>query len=427
MKPVALRSTTSLVLAFALFSACTISPKASAPERPLEERGGLTPARGLVSLDDARAIPVRFRVADAVYAFFVFPGPRLAAWAKRVGAKLDVENGAIVRPGLPPVPLANARDLARRMSGPQNAWLFSTELDLWVPLGGIQERELIRDEDVAVLAPGLPWYAVRLELDEEETGIDIDVDVGGAYWRYVMREPDDHGPVRLTFDAPTNRFTRSSRLERVREATLASLSSLPVREVLLENLHGLSLEPGRLLSRREARALFDEVQRLEGVPWEVVSDGCGERAMIAAAYLTSRGVRPVKVFAVGDLRLDLEPVPIEWSFHVAPAVFVEHEGVIEVLIFDPAVERRPLLLTEWLGRFVKGPVVIDVVPWFQRNAIEWGGFEREADAADKVVRAREALEEVVAEWHQEKAARALEEAAAERAQISGGQRPALSY
>lgn len=427
MKPVALRSTTSVVLAFLAISACTLSPKPSAPERPLEERGGLVPARGIVPLDDERPIPVRVRVGDAVYGFFVFVGPRLAAWAAREGAKLDVENGTIVRPGHPPLPLANARDFARRMSGPQNAWLFSTELDLWVPLDGSGEKEIIHDEDVPSIEPGLPWHALRLELDAEEEGIELDVNVGGAYWRYVMNDPDEHGPVRFTFDPPTNRFTRSTRLERVREATLEALRSIPVREVLLENMHGLTIEPGPLLSRGEARAYFEEVLTIEGMPWEVIDDGCGERAMIVSAHLASRGVHSVKVFVVGELSLSREPNPVEWSFHVAPAVFVEHRGQVEMVVYDPAVKRRPLLLREWLGMFVKGPVVVDVVPWYQRNAIEWGGFEREADADENVARAREALEEVVAEWHQVKAARALEEAAAERAQVSGGPRPALSY
>src|SRR5690606_16079240 len=106
-----------------------------------------------------------------------------------------------VRPGAPAIPLANARDLSRRMSGPQNAWAFSEELDLWAPLEGGTSVEHIADEDVAELEPGLPWHAVRLELDEEGEGIDIDVDVGGAYWRYVMNEPDEDGPVRFTFSA----------------------------------------------------------------------------------------------------------------------------------------------------------------------------------------------------------------------------------
>ena len=37
------------------------------------------------------------------------------------------------------------------------------------------------------------------------------------------------------------------------------------------------------------------------------------------------------------------------------------------------------------------------------------------------------LDEVISEWHHEKAQRALDDAAAERAQASGGQRPALSH
>lgn len=428
MRAVAFRSSASPLLALLLvaLSACMLPPRSAPPERPLEERAGLSPARGLVPLEEESAIPVRFRVGDAVYAFFVLPGPRLAAWATREGARLDVANGAIVRPGRPPIPLSNARDLARRMSGPQNAWLFSAALDLWVPFDGPHEIDPIDDDEVAELEPGLPWHAVRLELDDAEEGIEIDVDVGGAYWRYLMRAPDERGPVRFTFEARGDHLARSPKLQRIRDATLAALTELPAGAVLLENMHGLTLDPGPLLRPKEARALFADVKRLEGVRWDIADDGCGERAMIAAAHMAARGVRPIKVFVVGDLELARGEGNIEWSFHVAPAVFVEDGGALDVVIFDPAVDPEPLLLVDWLGRFVAGPVVVDVLPWFQRNAVEWGGFEREADVADNVVRAREALEEVVHEWHQQRAARALEDAAVERAQASGGQRPALS-
>ncbi len=427
--PTSLGSSRTLWLGAALLalSACAVPPRSLTPERPLEERAGQNPARGLVALTGEDAIPVRFRVGDAVYAFFVFPGPRLAAWAKDTGAKLDVGNGAIVRPGAAPVLLANARDLNRRMTGPQNAWAFSEQLDLWAPLDGGATLEHMTDEEVAELEPGLPWHAVRLELDEQGEGIDIDVEVGGAYWRYVMNQPDDDGPVRFSFEAKPQLLRRSAKLDRVRDATLLALDELPAGTVLLENMHGLSVDPGPLLSPAAAQRLFDEVKHLEGVPWEVTDDGCGERAMIAAAHMAERGVRSVKVFVVGDLVLPGDDRNVEWSFHVAPAVFVSGGDGVEVVVLDPAISRAPLPLGDWLARFVSGPVVVDVLPWFQRNAVEWGGFEREADAADNVARAREALVEVVAEWHHEKAQRALEDAAAERAQASGGQRPALAH
>lgn len=434
MMPVAVRSSRSVGLsrllasaaALMLLGACAMPPRSTTPERPLEERAGLRPARGLVPLEDGRFIPVRFRVADAVYSFFVVAGPRLAAWAAAEGAQLDVDNGTIVRPTSPPIVLANARDLSRRMSGPQNAWVFSAFLDLWAPLEGASEVERLGEEDIRELEPGLPWHTLRLELDEAGEGIDIDVDVGGAYWRYLLNEADETGPVRFGFEARPDLLVRSPKLERIRDATLLALNELPAGDVLLENMQGLTIDPGPLLRLREAEALFDEVVLLEDVPWQVIDDGCGERAMIAAAHMASRGIRPVKIFVVGDLVLPGDERSVEWSFHVAPAVFVERQRRLEVLVFDPALAGQPLPLSRWLGRFVNGPIVVDVLPWFQRNAIEWGGFEREEDADDNVIRAREALLEVVAEWRQQKAARALEDAAAEPAQRSGGQRPALS-
>ena len=38
-------------------------------------------------------------------------------------------------------------------------------------------------------------------------------------------------------------------------------------------------------------------RELFGVPWELIEDGCGERAMIAGSYLARRGVRTVKIWS----------------------------------------------------------------------------------------------------------------------------------
>ncbi|MFZ9888035.1 MAG: protein-glutamine glutaminase family protein, partial [Myxococcota bacterium] len=202
---------------------------------------------------------------------------------------------------------------------------------------------------------------------------------------------------------------------------------LPPERLLLENLHGLNLDLGPPLTATTAAHWFDEIARLPDVPWELIDDGCGERAMIASMHLARHGVRSLKVFVVGDLMVPSATEPVEWSFHVAPAVMVEERGRWEMRIFDPALAKHPLSLSAWLSRFVSGPIVVDVLPWFQRNAVEWGGFEREEDAESHLANAREALEEVVAEWHQERATRALEEAAAMRSEKVGGERPILSY
>lgn len=407
---------------------CSLPSRPKPTEHRLEEQAGMSVARGLVPLTTEKPIPVRLHISDAIYAFYVVPGPRLAAWAAQQGAQLDVERGAIVRPGAPPVLLANARDLSRLLPGPQNAWLFSTSLDTWVPLHADEIAPTpIPRESIAELEPGLPWHTLRLELDEDSAGVEVDVNVGGAYWRYLTHDLDNTGQVRFLFEASPAALGNDGRRARGREAVLRTLAALPREQLLLENLHGLNLDLGPPLSPSLAARWFEEIARLREVPWELIDDGCGERAMIASMHLARRGVRSLKVFVVGDLRVPAATEPVEWSFHVAPGVMVEERGRVELRIFDPSLAKQPLSLPDWLSRFVNGPIVVDVLPWYQRNAVEWGGFEREEDAETHLSNAREALEEVVAEWHQERATRALEEAAAVRSEKVGGERPIVSY
>ncbi|MFZ9887287.1 MAG: hypothetical protein ACO3JL_07275, partial [Myxococcota bacterium] len=217
-----------LGLVFGSGPACSLPSRPQPTEHHLEERAGMPAARGLVPLTADKPVPVRLHISDAIYAFYVLPGPRLAAWASQNGAQLDVERGAIVRPGAPPIVLANARDLARLLPGPQNAWLFSASLDTWVPLNAdLVSPTPIPRESIADLEPGLPWHTLRLELDEDGAGVLVDVNVGGAYWRYLTNDLDSTGPVRFLFDASPSAIGSDDRRARMREAVLRTLAALP--------------------------------------------------------------------------------------------------------------------------------------------------------------------------------------------------------
>lgn len=409
----------------ALSTTCVAPPPRSAPkeERPA---AGVEPAAGQVALEDGRHVPVRLELQDAVYSFFVLAGPRLAAWAEHEGALLDVERAALVREGLPPVYLSNVRGLSALPPGRHNGWLFSESLDLWVPL----DDEAVAEHEESTLdevGPGFPWHVLKLELDEDGAGIELDMQVGEAFWRHLAGAEDDERPISLTFQSDKTLLHRPDRRARLERAALHALAETPGLQILLENMHGLKVDPGDFVRARELPRLFEGLRTLHGVPWNLVEDGCGERAMIAGAWLRTQGVKAVKVFVVGELELRGPVRRVEWGFHVAPGVFVDDgRGELQLRILDPALAGTPLSLAAWLSRFAKGAIVIDVLPWFQRNAVEWGGFEREADVHRNLERAWESLDEVIDELRQDQSSRALEELRAQRAQSAGGQRPALS-
>jgi hypothetical protein len=301
---------------------------------------------------------------------------------------------------------------------------------LWLPLDPRDDLEVV-DLALEELAPGFPWHALKVELDEEGEGIELELQIGEALWRHLAGPDEEGRAISFVFEAGGGLDQAAEKRALLETAALGALAAAPDLEILLENMHGLKVDPGGFVKAKHLAALFEGVRSLEGVPWNLLEDGCGERAMIAGAWLRSQEVRPVKVFVVGELELvndERSDRTVEWGFHVAPGVFVQDRtGHLELRILDPAIADRPLTVAGWLGRFAKGPVVIDVLPWFQRNAVEWGGFERAEDVSEALEEAWQALEEVVEELRREQSARSLEQLQAERAQVTGGQRPALSY
>lgn len=103
---------------------------------------------------------------------------------------------------------------------------------------------------------------------------------------------------------------------------------------------------GKVLSEKEAQALFDEVKKMEDLPWDYTADGCYARAQITAERLEKKGIAVGKAFFLGD---DLWPEGKQrtemdgWTYHVAPFVYVKgQDGKTRKMILDPSSQNKPM-------------------------------------------------------------------------------------
>lgn len=103
---------------------------------------------------------------------------------------------------------------------------------------------------------------------------------------------------------------------------------------------------GKVLSEKEAQALFDEVKNMKDLPWDFTADGCYARAQITAERLEKKGIAVGKAFFLGD---DLWPQNKPrneldgWTYHATAFVYVKgRDGKIRKMILDPASSSKPV-------------------------------------------------------------------------------------
>jgi hypothetical protein len=114
--------------------------------------------------------------------------------------------------------------------------------------------------------------------------------------------------------------------------------------------------PGNPLSEAQAQALFEDLARLDYIPFDYPRDGCFARAHEMSRIMAERGVASGKVFntaAPNALKVPgTEFGDITWRYHVAPIVNVTgSDGVTREMVFDPSINKdRPMTITEWQTR-----------------------------------------------------------------------------
>jgi hypothetical protein len=111
--------------------------------------------------------------------------------------------------------------------------------------------------------------------------------------------------------------------------------------------------PANPLSASQAQALFEELARLDYIPFDYPRDGCFARAHEMSRVMAERGVASGKVFntaAPSALKVPgTEFGTITWRYHVAPIVNVTgSDGVTRQMVFDPSIDKNgPLTIEDW--------------------------------------------------------------------------------
>lgn len=119
------------------------------------------------------------------------------------------------------------------------------------------------------------------------------------------------------------------------------------------------------ISLEKANSLFKEAIEMKDIAWKYKQDGCYARAHLMAKRFEAEGVRVDKVWIKGDLYIPESKPLIQWSFHVAPIVYVKDtNGNIQKMVIDPSLFERPVSVEEWDKNISKSTIRGSVVTGF---------------------------------------------------------------
>ncbi len=111
------------------------------------------------------------------------------------------------------------------------------------------------------------------------------------------------------------------------------------------------------LSLGQARYVFQTMAGQRDIAYRFVTDGCFARAHLMSLRMQRMGIQPVKVWSFPHqgrrIRVSTALARrgfVEWTYHVAPAVFVRVNGRTELRVIDPSLFRQPVTVAEWAAK-----------------------------------------------------------------------------
>ena len=112
-----------------------------------------------------------------------------------------------------------------------------------------------------------------------------------------------------------------------------------------------SLFYGKTITMQNARELFNEALQMEEIIWSNTLEACNARAHLMSRKFESLGVYVDKVWPSGSILIKEGADFFEWSFHVAPVVYVKSaKGKIVKIVIDPSLFDEPVLLDKWVDK-----------------------------------------------------------------------------
>lgn len=107
-----------------------------------------------------------------------------------------------------------------------------------------------------------------------------------------------------------------------------------------------------VLTLAQAQQLWNEFKALDYITYEYATDGCYARATALALYAEKKGYDMAKLFVEGRLIAKLDNNPYKdlamWDWHVAPVLYIQNEGKLDLYVFDPSLFDKPALVDDWI-------------------------------------------------------------------------------
>jgi hypothetical protein len=100
------------------------------------------------------------------------------------------------------------------------------------------------------------------------------------------------------------------------------------------------------ITEEKAIKLMKKFNRIPSLAFNYTQDGCYARAHIMAYYLEKNGIQTEKIWLSGDLHHPDSPSFL-WRYHVAPVIWITHQGENKRMVLDPALSPLPLTIEDW--------------------------------------------------------------------------------
>jgi hypothetical protein len=108
--------------------------------------------------------------------------------------------------------------------------------------------------------------------------------------------------------------------------------------------HVNTSESKAFVSADQASTAFAIVKSIDYLPFLYIEDGCYARSLYMSMELAVSGIPSSAFYVYGDLRPTSK---VNWGYHVAPLLQV---GNNEAYILDPAFEKNPLRVSQWIAK-----------------------------------------------------------------------------
>jgi hypothetical protein len=128
-------------------------------------------------------------------------------------------------------------------------------------------------------------------------------------------------------------------------------------ELTLHEGFDVSVPKGRIPSEKELEAICQEGRTDARIQFDLIENGCAERAHLFAQKLRVAQINVEKVFVEPGHEGCLGPAkdPGAWQYHVGVLVFVRTPaGKVEPRVVDLALDPKPQTFASWFKRFNHG-------------------------------------------------------------------------